>query len=71
MLRKLFALSYLQVDQPIRIRDRDKLNNNKGLLRVPRNVSLCNYSMARMPATGKLKLNGTCDDSKTTEKQSE
>ena len=28
MLRKLFSLSYLQVDQPIKIRDRDKLNNN-------------------------------------------
>ena len=29
MLRKLFALSYFQVDQPIKIRDRDKLDNNR------------------------------------------
>ena len=28
MLRKLFALRYLQVDQPIKIRDRDELNDN-------------------------------------------
>ena len=28
MLKKIFALSYLQVDLPIKIPDIDKLNNN-------------------------------------------
>ena len=41
MLRKLFALSYLQVYQPIKIRDRNELNDNEGYFAVFRNQRDC------------------------------